>query len=613
MNQIERSKPVSAARQTGTTLILALVLLLLATLLGLFALNVGVFAQRTSAADLRARNIHQTLEAALSQGIEYIKNNEATVLAVAFNNPCTATDTTFPCGTVPQCATGAVSGTGCTDPSLGRRGNMYYYFNSAGPGYDVNNNGGSPDALDKASLPIGASRMATAGNGFSVNYGVGAVVCMVKKPTTAGELTKCTKNAAEKQGTYVFTVTAVGNITGESANSTLSTTFGISPDAPGAGNAPTIVASGSIDLTGSGTFVTNPNAAGNGGPLTVWTRGCTNKTGTPNSCYVEDFMRTANGYNSGSAYSFATNQNGSTSTVVTCSGSGNKVCSCSTSLSYTTSGNAQLAGIDILSNDSVSGCTNPPVIGTGACTSTANCKANYNVQPSEFPGDLFRYIFGISAWDDTNGPSATNCPHDCFNETRKLQNYQVADGSSPQMGVDEAYLYARAWLILPTSAHTNWVTTAQKISSCSELISRSHMANDPINDPGGIIWDQTGACLASMGTSDVIGWPDKPVILVEDGATNNNGVKFTGGKLFGMVFVRDVVSPMDPATGGDGSFTAESNGTIYGSVIVQGSGPKLNGNAAIVYNGTVMQALSTLPTMNTASPVPGAWTDRYAY
>jgi len=45
MNQIDRSRPVSAARQTGTTLILALVLLLLeelfsgSPLLGPFALH----------------------------------------------------------------------------------------------------------------------------------------------------------------------------------------------------------------------------------------------------------------------------------------------------------------------------------------------------------------------------------------------------------------------------------------------------------------------------------------------------------------------------------------------------------------------------------------------
>ena len=64
-------------RQSGTTLVVALVLILLASLLALFAVNVGLNSQRTSASDVRSRLVEETAEAALSQGVEYLRNNRA--------------------------------------------------------------------------------------------------------------------------------------------------------------------------------------------------------------------------------------------------------------------------------------------------------------------------------------------------------------------------------------------------------------------------------------------------------------------------------------------------------------------------------------------------------
>jgi hypothetical protein len=80
MNRLNCSRAAGLRKQEGTTLIVAMVLLLLASLLAVFAMNVGLLAQRTSGADLRSRVVHETLEAALSQGIEYIKNNESTLV-----------------------------------------------------------------------------------------------------------------------------------------------------------------------------------------------------------------------------------------------------------------------------------------------------------------------------------------------------------------------------------------------------------------------------------------------------------------------------------------------------------------------------------------------------
>ena len=610
MNKSDRGISQRSFRQSGTTLIVALVLLLLASLMGLFALNVGIFAQRTSAADLRARIVHETLEAALSQGIEYIKNNRTTLIDP--NNPnsstywtqCGDTDTTFPCGTVPKCATDPTKTTDSTAdyPSMScsagsanaRRSNMYYYKNTTGTGaYDVNGTGDITDAMDVRSLPIASAQRITSTNGYTVNYGVGALMCMVKKQVSGySGPTQCTTVANQAQGTYLFTVTAVGSIPGESAATTLSMTFGESPKIPGAVNAPTVVASSNLIINGNATFVTDQDGGGYGVPITVWSRDYerTNGAGTMDTCYYEDWIRNANGINANSTYSFALNSDGTNSTVVTCSGNGNKTCSCSTTIS---AGQGSLTfGSDILTNQA-----NNPQGDTPVCpTSYPNCKPNYNVQPAEYPCDLFQYIFGSQAWQDTNG--------DYFCETRVSQvSQKMGDGSTQTVNADEAYLYTNAALILST-AHPTWPTSGQTVSpnTCAGLIAATRSSSFT----GGIVWDQTGCSLT--GT---IGWPDKPVAWVADGSTS-----LQDGTVFGLVFVRDTNCPgagsCTTPVGGGAHFTTRSTGTIYGAAVVMGDG-QLNGSAAIIYNGTVLNSLKNLQATNPASQVPGSWTDRYVY
>ena len=621
MKRIDRSAVATARHQGGTTLILALVLLLLATLLSLFAMNVGIFAQRTSAADLRGRVIHQTLEAALSQGIEYIKNNQTSLVASMQANPCVATDITFPCGTVPRCSTKttAADSSGNTSDGdtscpggLSRRGTMFYYKYGNTGFYDANGNGGAwTDGIDRYALPLDATttRISTS-DGFNVNYGVGAVLCMVKKPTLVTDPTECTTDVTKLQGTYVFTVTAVGNLTNEASNTTLSTVFAISPNAPGAGSAPTVVASGSVALNGNGTFVTAPDGAGHGMPVTVWTPQCVNTqgAGTVNTCHLESWLRASSG-----TFTYATNSDGSTSAIPVCAGNGNNACSCTDSLSAG-SGNL-VEGIDILSNDSKGSCTggNLPVAGTtgtGGCNGSSNCKANYNVDETEFPCDLFKYIFGTPAWDDmaVQSPGTANaaCTEgglsgggDCFCEKKKSGSFTGADNNPHTVGADEVFLYANASFILPTTAHTSWVSSTQLATSCADMITKA-------TSVGGILWDQTGGCLKS---STQIGYPDFPVILVEDGSAD-----LQGATMFGLLFVRDTTAPGSSTTyGGAANFVGHSTGTIYGSVVVQGAASKINGTSAVVYIPQLMTTLANEKALQVSHPIPGSWTDRYAY
>ncbi len=67
------STHLAARRSHGFALVVAILLLLILTVFSLFATNVGVFEQRTSANDYRAKAIAQVADAALNHGAESLR------------------------------------------------------------------------------------------------------------------------------------------------------------------------------------------------------------------------------------------------------------------------------------------------------------------------------------------------------------------------------------------------------------------------------------------------------------------------------------------------------------------------------------------------------------
>ena len=67
-----RTPPAVHARRAelGNALLVVVVLLLLASLFVLFALNVGRFEQKTSGNDLRAKIVQEVADAGIAQGVE---------------------------------------------------------------------------------------------------------------------------------------------------------------------------------------------------------------------------------------------------------------------------------------------------------------------------------------------------------------------------------------------------------------------------------------------------------------------------------------------------------------------------------------------------------------
>ena len=70
----------SPARQSGAVLLVAVLLLLLAGVMTIFAMNVGLFEQRSTGNDLRAKAVNEVAEAGLAQGFEYLMRQNREML-----------------------------------------------------------------------------------------------------------------------------------------------------------------------------------------------------------------------------------------------------------------------------------------------------------------------------------------------------------------------------------------------------------------------------------------------------------------------------------------------------------------------------------------------------
>lgn len=537
--------PLAAIRQRGVTLIISVVLLLLLSVIVLLATNVGLQEQRTSGNDFRAKLTHDAAEAALNFAGEYFKQNVGNLRpaapppppAPALWTPC-AGATTFPCGVLLNAAGNPQANT------------LFYTGNVplAAPFIDTDGNG----TLD--GLNVG---------GFTATVQVGAVMCRVDV-TAPPAAPACTANAGAP-GSSVLSMVARAQIPGEGSSTTLVQSITAFSKLNTTTNTPPIAASGSIGVAGSLDLVTNPNGAGTGVPVSVWTRLDVSGNGTPNTCYLDEFIRF--GSTGGATPRFCTEMDdgctGDNANVMICD-----ACRCTTgnSLSFNPPGGGGLAGegegIDLLDVD-------------------GNIGTNKDVRPNEFPCDLFEFVFGVKARNDTNG--------DFFCET--LIKTADPDDSTKQIGVDELFLRENA----------NVIVDGVKVP-CTVLNKNSR----------GLIWVKD---IADCSPNNQVGTVDAPVVLVVD-----RDADFQGGfRLFGVLFVRATADPLLPATGGNAELKFNGRGAIYGAAVVQGvignptGGPGLTGTAAFIHNETVLTNLVNLPELQAFGTMPGSWTDRFSY
>jgi hypothetical protein len=573
--------------QSGAVLLVTVVLLLLAGVMTLFAMNVGIFEQRSTGNDMRAKAVNEVAEAGLAQGFEYLMHQHPDMLGnPALWERCTASDVTFPCGAISD-ATFDDDGDPDT-PEVSRRSTMYRLTaNASNTIPDIDS------ALSRYMLPLAtASKLATAANGSPVAYGVAPVLCMVQRPANPGATGIACSDGTGIGATSlrVATFVSVARMPGENASATLVQTVGQYPKlGDDVLNRPPLIASGSAGVTGTLQVVTNPNAGGPGVPVSVWTRVNVDKTGTTNTCYADEFFR----YTQGSATPVPYQG------TIRCDD-----CRCDTTgapptLSYDSSGGLQAEGIDILDVDA----------GTDSSTGYhvgGHVGINYNVRSDarsyplcEFPPDMFKYVFGVATWEDTDD--------DCFAET-KLSSvfYQNPDNTAAGavVGRDEAYLYKIADKVIPKTANAGLLKVGQ--AGTAALLGSSASS--------GVIWcqqQQAGDCDIASGAQ--VGTPAAPVILILDGPVSIQGT------IFGFVFIRDTGTSLHPATGSSMSGTCPNDcmlqmnagAAIYGALVLQGQ-MKSNGTSAVIYDAMVLGTVGSEAGLVYAT-LPGAWTDQRSY
>jgi hypothetical protein len=217
----------------------------------------------------------------------------------------------------------------------------------------------------------------------------------------------------------------------------------------------------------------------------------------------------------------------------------------------------------------------------------------------EFPPDMFKFVFGVAAWDDTN--------QDCFAETKKASViYQNPDNAAAvaSVGPDEAYLYKIADKVIAKPANVPLLKVGQQ--GTTALLSSANSS--------GIIWCQQ----AQAGDCDIpanaqVGTPNAPVILILDGPVQIQGI------VFGFVFIRDTGNALNPATGSsmagncpnDCMLQMNAGAVIYGALVLQGQ-MKTNGTSSVVYDGAVLGGVVQEAGLVYAT-LPGAWTDARSY
>ncbi|QNP41076.1 hypothetical protein [Lysobacter solisilvae (ex Woo and Kim 2020)] len=578
---MDQSRLIPRGRESGSALLVAILLLLLAAIMTFAALNVGVFEQRSTGNDIRAKAVNDVAEAGLAQGFEYLMHQNTEMLEPDPGTweKCDADDDLFPCGAVSD-ALIDTDGDGTADTA--RRATLYKLKQTS---HTIT--GLAPELANyMLALPT-SSKISASGDGGTVAYGVAPLMCFVERPDPAAPATtplQCGNGTGATTTTLrIVTFVSVAKIPGESASATLIQTLGQYPKLNNPLGKPPITASGSIDITGGLQVVTNPNSGGAGVPVSIWSRLNVAKTGTTNTCYADEFFRYTQGSVTPTPYQG----------TIRCD-----ECKCDAngapnSISYDSSGNVQAEGMDILDVEGSS-----LVRGTGA---NWNVRADANSYPTcEFPKDLFQFLFGVKVWSDGNS--------DCFAETKlpSVSYTNPDNGVTASVGPDEAYLYANADKIIPLTANQTLVRTG-KLGSNSLFNTSAPNSNA---DAKGIIWCQTGC---DIGSGKQVGTAENPVILVLDGPVSIQGV------VFGMVFVRSTATALNPATGGSGTGGCPSNcilqmnagAAIYGALVLQGQ-MKANGTSAVISDATVLRRLNEQQGLTPAS-LPGAWTDRVSF
>ena len=588
------------------TLLVALVILGILTIVVLYSTHVAFFEQRTATNENRSRLVEQAAEYSINLAGEYLKANRDYIISrttgtattggwlatnastgrkwalcstvTGFPNiPNLSDGTTHPCMTERDASVSAdypsSSGTG------GRRGQLYFY------GLD-GSNGAAQMSIPYQELMPDAVKLEAAGVGgaaaFPTQTTVRALLCRIDN-----SLPNPACRAEPSKGNRIA-VSLIANVVlaGESSSATIKETWATLGAIDSNSSVP-LIASGLLSTGGTITIVTNPNAGGYGLPGSLWSPNdvqVENSTGggTANiaSCFIQDFMKGE-----------ATPTLSRAKDICPQSGS-SPPCHCPSAKSeddFWLSGSAsgtKRENIDVLDRDGnagAAGSPKPPDIQFFPGAGPSNVS-----NPLSTPIALDRQV---GAAPNTVLSNASAASDDSLFEWIFGVNYVVADHD------------------INGSTLGNCGPGSPPIQNCADYALRNDLgatviegncASDQFSSASYGLYYVTGNCSIDGVT---VGSKNAPVIIVVFGeAVLKNSV------LFGMLFVHSDNIGIENASSG---YRMDMQGaTIFGSLVVEGD-ITMTGNSVIVYDDT---ALNTdpykLPSKTRFARVPGSWLDK---
>lgn len=620
LNEMNARSLASGARhQKGVaTLMVALVILAILTLIVLASTGMSLFEQRTATNENRQRLADQAARYSLNLTGEFFKANIANVASTQFGgwlatntNHWTRCDSVMDSVTkiAPDLADGSPHPC-MAEPNATRRAELYFY--------SYNHGLGDNSLVPFDSLVPSAGKLATMGGaaGFPTSAKVRALLCRIDTTLTAIDFgpdgvlgggddktvyapgCKVAPNSASDNRISLTLITRA-QLDNESAVAEAKETWASFNSVAATSTVP-LVASGGVNMQGNVEIVTSPNGAGYGLPVSMW------------SAENVDVDKNPNLPGGGSAASISSCQLGEflskptrkptpgpptpLSELKTTCVSDNTACGCPAAQSGSTdflSGKVSPASnyccenVDILDIDCGNGSPNPtpdiqffPGMGhlySGTPTSCtqgavhaydhqydAAKSADYNASAAS-DDSLFEWVFGVSYESVSmgaggNGQTLTNC------------------GSA---GNENCAIYA---LTSADQLNAQQVTCAEIQAIGAEAVGLYYVTDSPSAGPNG------------CQLPDQIGSPEAQAIVVLDDMAKVNQTVF-----YGMLVVRSNTKTADLHVTG--------KAFVFGSVVVEGSTTG-NGGATIVFDPTQTSAPGEkLPEQTRLARLAGSWLD----
>ncbi len=266
------------------TLMVALVILVILTVIVLASTNVALFEQRTATNENRQRLADQVAKYSLDLGGEFLKANIVNIASAELSGwLATNTQRWIACSTVMDGTTKAAADLSdgsphpcMAEPNPTRRAELYFY--------SYNDSLTTDDTLIPFdSLVPTAGKITSAGGtaAFSSSAKVRALLCRIDTTLVHDDGDPATVDttpepdcratpSASSQNRVAVTIISSAQLPGESAAAQAKETWASFNSVASTSTVP-LVASGAVDGTGNVTIVTDPDGAGYGLPVSIWT------------------------------------------------------------------------------------------------------------------------------------------------------------------------------------------------------------------------------------------------------------------------------------------------------------------------------------------------------